>query len=346
MSETIRRGVLIGCGFFAENHLHAWSAQAGAAIVAVCDLDAERARSTAQRFGIDAYYTDASQMLDKERPDFVDIVTTAETHRALVELAVTRANLVICQKPFAESIADARAMVDAAQTAGATLMVHENFRWQLPFIRMRTLMDEGHIGTPHFARFSFRHGYNNYVNQPYLAEIERFTIMDVGLHLFDLARHFLGEVTHLSCHTQRLNPIVRGEDAFTAMLAHEHGATSICDCSFYTRIDPEPFPRTLAWIEGELGSLELGLDLSLTLHTAGGRQSIAADPPVPVWGDRPWHVIQQSVVAFNAHAVDVMNTLAEPQPSGVDNLRTLSLALAAYEAAEGRCTVDMRNWPA
>lgn len=344
MSGGPWRGALIGCGFFARNHMHGWSGIDGAKIVAVCDLDRARSESMARDFGVARAYADAAEMLSREAIDFVDIVTTAPSHRALVALAAGQRKSVICQKPFAETMADAEAMVRAAKEAGVALAVHENFRWQKPFVEIARRIAEGRIGPPHFARFSFRHGYDNYRNQPYLAEIERFTIMDVGLHLFDLARHLVGEVATISCRTQRLNPIVKGEDAFTAMLGHENGATSIIDCSFYSKLEPEPFPQTLAWIEGSEGTLELTQRYRLVEHRSGASIASDVDPAVPGWGARPWHCIQDSVISFERHFVDVLDGKQDPQPSGEDNLKTLALGLAAYEAAERDTVISMKSW--
>ncbi len=340
----IKRGALIGCGFFAENHLHAWSQIEGAEIIALCDLDADRLSAAGDTFGIAARYSDAGELLKREKLDFVDIATTVASHRRLTEICAPHVDTIICQKPFAETIADARHMVDVCNQEATKLVVHENFRWQTAFTLMKQKIDAGVIGTPHFARFSFRHGFDNYVNQPYLAEIERFTIMDVGLHLFDLARHFLGDVDRLACTTQRLNPIVKGEDAFTALLHHASGATSVCDCSFYARYTPDPFPHTAAVIEGDLGTLELSRDQSLTIHDANGATVVNTEPPVPSWGEKPWHTVQNSVIAFQNHVVRVMNGHDEPTPSGAHNLETLRLALAAYDAAGQGATIDMRSW--
>mgnify|MGYP002013575704 CR=1 FL=1 len=344
MTGTTYRGALIGCGFFSHNHMNGWRDLPGAEIVAVCDRDEDRARAMAEKFGIAKAYADAGEMLAAETVDFVDIATTAASHRPLVELAVRHAKTVICQKPFAENLADAEAMVAAAQAAGASLIIHENFRWQKPFVDLKSMIDEGRIGVPHFARFSFRHGYDNYVNQPYLAEIERFTIMDVGLHLFDLARHFMGEAKRLSCTTQRLNPKVKGEDAFTSLIAHVSGATSVCDCSFQSVVEPDPFPRTVAWIEGPRGSLSLDAEGIIQLHTPGHLERIDAAPEIPAWGEAPWHFVQDSVIRFQEHAIEVMSGRIDGRPSGADNLHTLALALAAYEAAGNGITIDMTNW--
>lgn len=338
------RGALIGCGFFAENHLHAWADVDGAEIVALCDLDAARLADVGARFGIARQVTDVVELWQAGGLDFVDIATTVGSHRALVTAAAPHVNTILCQKPFAETLADAQAMVDAALANDTALIVHENFRWQRAFVEMKALVDAGRIGETQFGRFSFRHGYDNYSNQPYLAEIERFCIMDVGLHLFDLARHFFGDMARLSCTTQRLNPIVQGEDAFSALLQAKSGASVVCDASFGSTYAPEPFPNTAAVIEGEAGTLELDRDYNLHIHDAEGHEMLRVEPEVPNWGAKPWHGVQDSVLRFQRHAQSVMAGKAMPQPSGRDNLETLKLALAAYDAAERGVTIDLDAW--
>src|SRR5688500_13725312 len=102
MSEL--RGALIGCGFFADNHLHAWSGLEGVRIAALCDRDPARLASAAERFGVERTYVDAAAMLEAERLNFVDIATTAPSHRPLVELAAAAGVAAICQKPFATTL--------------------------------------------------------------------------------------------------------------------------------------------------------------------------------------------------------------------------------------------------
>ncbi len=109
----MKKGALIGCGFFAQNHMHAWADVDGAAIIALCDRDDKRLKETAERFGIERTYSDAVELMKLEDLDFVDIATTVQTHRPLVELAARSKVHIICQKPFADTLEDATAMVDA-----------------------------------------------------------------------------------------------------------------------------------------------------------------------------------------------------------------------------------------
>src|SRR5687768_15111911 len=89
MSDRINIGV-IGCGFFAQNHLHSWSdlKSQGVAIAAVCDVDPGKAQAAAKKFNVPRWYSDAERMFAEEALGLVDIVTRMETHQALVELAV------------------------------------------------------------------------------------------------------------------------------------------------------------------------------------------------------------------------------------------------------------------
>ena len=88
MPKVNRIGVL-GCGFFAQNHLNAWTdlKSHGVEIVAVCDADPAKAARAAETFG-GIPYTDAVEMLSTASLDLVDIVTQVASHRPLVELAL------------------------------------------------------------------------------------------------------------------------------------------------------------------------------------------------------------------------------------------------------------------
>ena len=259
--------------------------------MAVCDIDRSKAEAFARDFGVAEVFIDAEAMLKAIRPDFVDVATTAESHRPLVELALAHGVLTVCQKPFAETPGTTGWRWSRRRSAaGRPLIVHENFRWERAFRIVRPEIDAGAIGSPHFARLSFRHGYDVYANQPYLARVEDFALMDVGLHLFDVARFLMGDVASVACMTQRLNPTVSGEDAFTALLRHKSGGVSSVECCFFSKIAPDPFPETFAWIEEPEGTIEVTYGCRASVQRDGAVREIDGDPPVPSWGAKPWHM--------------------------------------------------------
>ncbi len=340
------RGALVGCGFFAQNHLHAWAdlRAEGVELVAVCDRDRAKAEQAAAHFGVPAVYDDAEALFARERLDFVDIATRMDTHLALVTLAVRHGVRTIVQKPFAPDWDACVAMVEAARAAGVPLAVHENFRFQAPMLRVRDVLASGAIGRPTWARLAFRTGFDVYRTQPYFHDEERFAILDVGIHVLDLARVFIGEVARVSCETQRRNARNRGEDTATMMLRHASGAVSLVECTYEARQIPDPFPQTLLTIEGERGSIKVHEDFRMAV-TADGRatERFIGSPTLP-WTAEPWHTAQESVLNTQRAIIAAWRAGRDADTSGADNLKTFALAEAAYRAAaEGRA-VEPTAW--
>ena len=338
--ETLRGG-LIGCGFFARNHMHGWSEVEGVEIAAICDSDQARTNAFAANFGVANSYNDAEAMLKTESLDFVDIVTQPGSHRALVELAAAHGVPTICQKPLAPGMADAEAMVQSCKSAGVPLMVHENFRWQRP---MRALHAKAaDLGPLFFGRISFRTPYDVYKDQPYLAIDPRFIIADLGVHLLDLARFFFGEVAQLVCHTQRVNPQIQGEDVATILLKMQSGATCLVDMSYASQMEEDLFPQTLVHLEGSAGTATLGPHYALTTVAKGITEHHDASPALYAWSRPPRQATQEAVIALQTHWIECLRGGAEPETSGADNLKTLELVFGAYESAEQRQPYETRK---
>lgn len=326
---------VVGCGFFAQNHLNAWRdlKAAGVEIAAVCDIDPAKAKAAAEKFGVRRWYSDAATMLSTESLDLVDIVTAMDTHRDLVEKTIGSGVATIVQKPFGPRLEDCTAMASHAKRAGVFLAIHENFRFQMPMRRAVEVVRSGDIGIPSWARISFRIGYDLYKDQPYLTKEERFALIDAGIHVLDLARVFLGEVEHLSAELQRRNPRVRGEDTATMMMRHSSGAVSVVEVTYESRRLPDPFPETLIEVEGPKGAVALRAGAIMEVSTSAGMASVSVDPPVPSWGARPWHIVQESVLATCTHMLEAFRAGRPAATSAEDNVKTFALAEAAYVAA-------------
>jgi len=338
------RGAVIGCGFFSANHLNGWAELKDRCdIVAVCDMDEAKARAAAGRFGIPAHYTDAEAMLREAKPDFADIITTVNSHRALVELCAAHGVGVIVQKPLALDWDDATALVGAAHKAKVPIMVHENFRFQKPVLRARDIVASGEIGAPTWARFTWRTNFDVYAGQPYLAETRRFILMDIGVHVLDVARAVMGEADSIYCQTRQIKQGIAGEDMATVLMRHESGATSVNDFTYESRQSPDPFPQVLLEVEGTKGTLRLGIDYQITVNSPKGARIEAAAPPPLAWGNEPWLAIQDSVVTIQREWLDSLAEGRGAQTSGADNLRTFALVEACYtSAATGQPVIPAR----
>jgi predicted dehydrogenase len=337
------KGALIGCGFFAVNQMHGWQDLPEVEIVAICDRDPERLAVVGDAFGVARRYGSAEEMFADGGFDFVDIATTVASHRALVELAARHKVPAICQKPFAPTLADARAMVEAADSAGIPLMIHENFRWQTPILAVKAVLDSGAIGEAFWGRVSFRSGFDVFSGQPYLAKGKRFIIEDLGIHSLDIARFLFGDAGRITARTRRINPDIAGEDVATMLLDHDNGITSIVDVSYATRLAEEPFPETFLEIDGSEGTLRLGKGYKLVVHGRDGTSERVVAPNLLPWASRPWHNIQESVALIQKHWVERLMAKREPDTSGQDNLKTFALVEAAYLSAERGETIDLRD---
>jgi len=328
----VLRGGLVGCGFFARNHMHGWREVEGAEVVAVCDLDAARARRFAGEFGVRSAYSDVEEMLRAERLDFVDVVTGPWAHREPVEVAARRGVHVICQKPLASTLDEARTIVEACREARVRFMVHENFRWQRPMRELKRAAET--LGELFFGRISFRSAYDVYADQPYLAEDPRFILYDLGVHLLDLTRFFFGPVEQLHCLSSRVNPNIAGEDAATVLLRASNGAACVTDMSYASKLPEELFPQTLVHLEGARGSATLGPRYGLTVTHERSTAEREVGPELFTWSTSPAEAIQQSVVEIQRHWIECLRTGREPETSGTDNLKTLELVFGSYASAE------------
>jgi len=172
-----------------------------------------------------------------------------------------------------------------------------------------------------------------FAGQPYLAEVPRLILLDLGIHLLDLARFLFGEVASLTCRTGRVRDRIAGEDAASLLLGHTNGVATTVDMTYSARRDPDPVPETLLEVDGAAGALRLDAGYALTVADAqGSERSCVAPPPLP-WAESPWQAIQASVLAAQRHFIACVRAGVPAETSGRDNLATFALVEAAYRSA-------------
>jgi len=327
------RFAILGTGFWSRYQLAAWRELPGVRCVALYNRTVSRAEALAREFGVPAVYGDAAELIQREKPDFLDIITDVGTHRTFVELAAAHRVPVICQKPMAPTLADANAMLTACQQAGVPLLIHENWRWQTPLRELKRLLDGNAIGRVFRARVTYSNSFPVFDNQPFLKELEQFILTDMGTHILDTVRMLFGEAASLCCRVHRVRPDIKGEDVATVMLGMASGATVTCELSYASRVEHDRFPETFVFIEGTEGSLELGPDYWIHLTTVAGTLKKRHPPPYYPWADPRYAVVQGAGVACNANLLAALRGQAPAETTGEDNLKTLSLVFACYDSA-------------
>ncbi|VAW12023.1 oxidoreductase domain-containing protein [hydrothermal vent metagenome] len=126
---------------------------------------------------------------------------------------------------MAPKLAIAKQMVETCAINNVPFYVHENFRWQSPIRKLKELMNNGQIGKIFKARVSFCSGFPIFENQPFLAELDEFILTDIGSHVLDICRFLFGEVETLMCHTQSVNPGIKGEGVANVMMKMNSGVS-------------------------------------------------------------------------------------------------------------------------
>jgi predicted dehydrogenase len=328
------RFAMFGAGFWSPFQLAGWGEIEGAHCVAIYNRTREKAEQLAKRFHVDRVYDDARQLFDREQIDFVDIVTDAGTHRQFVFMAAARRIPAICQKPLANSLQDAREMEAACRDVGVPLLVHENWRWQAPLRALKEVLGSGRIGKVFRGRIQYSNSFPAFENQPFLKELDRFILTDIGTHILDVVRFLFGEAVLLYCQTYQVHSDIRGEDVATVMIQTNDRATVTCEMSYASRVEHDRFPETYVFVEGEQGSAELGPDFWLRVTTAEGTLARRVPPPRYAWADPAYHLVHASIVPCHADLIAALRGEKFAETTAADNLRTLELVHAAYESAE------------
>lgn len=338
------RFAIFGTGFWSRYQLAAWRELKGATCVALYNRTRSKAEKLGRAFGITAIYDDPEELLEREQPDFVDIITDVGTHAPLTRLAAEQGVAVICQKPMAVSLDEAERMVRYCEQRKLPLLIHENFRWQTPIRELASLLKRGRLGRPFRARIDFISGFPVFENQPFLAGLEQFILTDVGSHALDVARFLFGEVASLRCQTQRIHQQIKGEDVATVLLEMRNGMSVAVNLAYAgNALERESFPETLVFVEAERGSAELAPGCDLRVTTRRGTSSRPVLPPPYAWADPRYAVVHSSIVPCHRNLLRGLQGRGAAETTGADNLRTVRLVFAAYESARTGRTISITH---
>jgi 1,5-anhydro-D-fructose reductase (1,5-anhydro-D-mannitol-forming) len=296
----------------------------GGEIVSVLSSDAERGAAYAQAAGIPASTTSLEALLGAGL-DAVYIATTNDLHKAQTLAAAKAGMHVLCEKPLALTLEDAREMVAACRAAGVVMATNHHLRNAASHRAMREAIRTGRIGRPLFARV-----FHAVYLPPHLQgwrikdpATGAGVVMDITVHDADTLRFVLGEeAASVSAMTQTAG-MGEGtiEDGAMGVIRFRSGVLAQFHDAFTTR-----HARTGFEVHGEDGSL-IGTDVmtqrpigEVLLRTARGEERLSLEPE---------NLYHRSVRNF----VAAMRGEGEPSASGEDGVKSMAVALAALQSA-------------
>jgi 1,5-anhydro-D-fructose reductase (1,5-anhydro-D-mannitol-forming) len=300
-------------------------------VVAVFSTDPERGARYASSHGIPSAYKSLSALLSDPRVSAVYVSTTNELHRAQTIAAAAAGKHVLCEKPLALSVAEAREMIEACNQAGVVLATNHHLRGAATHQKIRQLIQSGAVGEPRFVKVSHAGLLPAHLQGWRLRDPRAGAgaILDLTVHDADVLRFILGaEPIEVVALTQQAG-MASGdiEDGAMTAIRFDGGVIAQLHDAFTV-----PFARTGIEVHGSAGSI-YARDV-MTQRPAGEivLRTSAGEELVPVEQE---NLYARTIQAFAA------STRGEGQPActGEDGLRSLATALAALESARtGRRT--------
>ncbi len=325
----------IGCGYFSQFHCQAWY-RLPVKFVGICDRELPLAKAAAKRFGVVSAFDDFETMLDSVKPDLVDIVLPPDQHLACIAMAAKRGISVICQKPFTQNLVEAERALALAEKANISLVVHENFRFQPWYRKIKSILDSGELGQVYSASFDLRpgdgQGPNAYLDrQPYFQQMARFLIRETGVHFIDVFRYLFGTATRVYSDLRRLNPAIQGEDAGFFAMDFESGVKAVFDGNRLVDHAADNCRLTMGEfvVECEHGTLYLSGDGEIFKRDHGMSSMEVIDCPFDKEGFGGDCVYQ-----LQRHVLLSLEAQQEPETSAQRYLTNLKLQEAIYLSNE------------
>lgn len=233
---------LIGAGWMGRAHAGAFASvsrifgesPAIIEIVAVADSVEATARDFASRFSIAKWTTDWRQLVEDTDIDVIDITTPNDVHPEIALAAIAAGKHIYCEKPMANTAAQAKAMRDAARTAGVVTVVGLNYLCNPIQAYARQLVESGVLGSIFHFRGMFD---NDYMLDPAFPFTWRTdasvagkagALGDMASHVLSFAHYLVGQVTEVSATRQILHPWRRDSQGSSREVENDDLAQFLC----------------------------------------------------------------------------------------------------------------------
>ena len=345
-------------------------------MTAVAGRNADRVAAAAERLGWESTETSWQALLAREDIDLIDVCTPGNTHAEIAIAALEAGKHVLCEKPLANTVEEAEAMVAAAERArehGVRSMVGFTYR-RVPAIGLaRRLVAEGRIGEIHHVRAQYLQDWIVDPEAPLSWRLDKEkagsgALGDIGAHIVDLAQFITGDAIATVTGTLETfvkeRPFPTEHSGLSGTAGSGRGPVTVDDAAVFlarfrsgalgvfeaTRFANGRKNAIRIEINGSRGSLAFDFEDMNVLHffdgteesaTAGFRRILATEPEHPyvaAWWP-PGHLLGYEH-GFTHQVVDLVTDIAhgvDPTPSFADGLQ-VQRVLAAVETSSETCT--------
>jgi len=330
----------------------------------LCGRDAAAVGRAAGELGWEETATDWREVVERPDIDLVDVSTPGDSHAEIAIAAARAGKAVLCEKPLANNLADAEAMLAAVEEAGVVHMVCHNYRRAPAVMLAKRMLDDGLLGEIRHYRGTYL---QDWVGNPEMPLLWRFrkelagsgALGDIACHSIDLARFLVGEIVELSGDLETFikerplldDPTKLGkvtvDDAAAAVVRFDNGALGTIEA---TRLAPGRKNYNRFEINGALGSLAFDLERMNELEVClesdppaqrGFRRILTTDPEHHPYAGSWWppgHIIgyEHTFVHTIYELLEGLASGRTPWPSFVDGVRNQRVLDAWERSAASR----------
>jgi len=361
---------LIGYAFMGRAHSNAYrqvtpsfSPRVRPRMKVICGRSRTKVAAAARQFGWEESATDWEAVVRRKDIDVVDIVTPGDLHAPIAIAAARAGKVVFCEKPLANTVAEAERMLAAVEKAGVLHMICHNYRRVPAVMLAKQLIDAGKLGEIRHYRATYLQDWISDPKFPLVWRLDRTragsgALGDLAAHSIDLARFLVGEIAEVSGDLQTFvtrrplpgNPKRKGrvtvDDAASALVRFERGAIGTIEASRmapgrknYNRFEINGSKGSLAFDLERMNELELYLESDPRSIRGFRRVLVTEDshPYIKAWWP-PGHIIGYEHT-FTHTVFDLMEAIADdrlPAPSFVDGVRNQRVLAAIEKSAKTR----------
>ena len=321
MTEQIRVGV-IGTSWWSDILiLPSLSNHPQANIVAICGRNVTRTQEVATKHDIPKIFTNYQEMIETGELQAVVVASPDDLHYPMTMVALDAGLHVLCEKPLANSADEARKMYEKAEATGVKHMTMYSWRWMPHFQHLRNLVKGGYIGRTFHVDFRFIMGNGRSGDYGWRFDNQRANgvLGDLGSHMIDLARWFVGEIVTVQAHLATFidrpgidgRPLDPANDSAFLTVGFANGEHGAIQASSVANIG-DRFVQHYVNLYGESGTLqadvifdgvESGAVIQGTQHSENQFQQISTPPELWVGLDSTEFNVNQIPKLFMTQSI-------------------------------------------